>query len=234
MAMVKFAALVDGIRGKVGGFVFSANGAGNYVKELALPVAIQTAPQSIVRARFSRLRHAWGSLSEEQVAAWEALALNPPETDTNPFGEEFLQSGSAWHTRVNLRRLQAGQDYDDDAPASVPVDPPATFGLTVYESAELVEDSVFTYTENDFSGAYAVLAVAVVGSTVRTVQSSGYRVIWCGAVEGATATRINEELVAAFGALFVGQKVFGKLWKQSTTGIRSVALEASTLVLEEV
>jgi len=230
MALVQLGETIIGLRGTIGGLTFSANKNGPYCKKLVVPVAKNSILQSEKRSWFSRIRLDWAKCTEEQIAAWEALASDPPEVDTNPFGEQIFLSGSAWHCRVNMRRLQAGDGIERDCPANVPVEPPDTFTLTVYPSSDEVHDSVFGYTEGDFEGCYAALRLAVSSSVVRNVQSTGWMTVWCGVVEGETETVIDEELVQAFGEVYEGQKVFGELRRQSTSGIRSTALLATALV----
>jgi hypothetical protein len=179
------------------------------------------------------IQHAWGQLTQEQVDDWAALALDPPELDYNSLAEQIWLSGAAWHMRVNMRRLQAGQAIEDDCPVNLAVDPATSFTMEVYEFGYAAGVDLFGYTDGDFATGYAVLQVATVMSTVKQVQTSGFKSIWCGTVEQATWTRINEELAVAFGWLSVGNKLFGRLLRQSTTGIRSVALETSCLVLAE-
>ena len=233
MALVKLGETIIGLRGTIGGLTFSANKNGPYCKKLVVPVATRTILQSVMRSRFAAIRADWSACTPEQVAAWEALAADPPEVDYNPFGEIIYLSGSAWHMRVNMRRLEAGDEIERDCPENTPVVPPVSFGLTIYPSSDEIDASVFSYTEGDFDGFYAALRLSVCRGAVRNVQSTGWMTIWCGTVEGDTETVITEELVGAFGGVYVGQKVFGELRKQSPSGIRSTQLTA-TAIVEEV
>lgn len=233
MAIVTFGGGVAAIRGRVGGVVFSANGVSSFVKTWAMPILKQTEIQSEKRGWFVTISHAWGELTQVKIDAWDALAATPPEIDYNSLGEVILLSGYDWHMRINMRRLQAGQIYEDDAPVNVAENPPQTFGLTAYESAWAPGVDKFTYTDGDFAGDYAVCHVYKTSSGVRQVATSGFLSMWCGTVEQATWTRINEELIAAFGMLKVGEKLFGRLWRQASSGIRSTSLVTTTVVLEE-
>lgn len=232
MAVVKLGEVLIGLRGTIGGITFSANGSSAYAKRLVTPVRRRTDLQVAKRGWFTQIRQDWSACNEGQIADWNALATSPPEVDINSLGDTILLSGSAWHTRVNMRRLQAGQAIERNAPVNASVSAPATFGLVVYDFADGVSNSVFSYTEDDFDGFYAALFLSPTLSPVRQVQTTGYANIWCGSVEGDTETRINEELQSAFGWIRAGQKVFGELRKQSTTGIRSMALTTSCIVQE--
>lgn len=230
MAIVKLAAPLAGLRGLFGGMVFSANGSGNYAKKWEYPKNRRTILQADKRAWFSTIRNHWQSLTSGQVAAWDALAASPPETDYNSLGDLIFLSGSAWHCRVNMRRLQAGDAIEDDCPPNASVAAPVSFGLEIYDFNDGASSDVFTYTSGDFTGIYASLFLAPTLSPVRTKQSNGYRSIWCGTVDTLTSTEINAELAAAFGWLSEGMQVFGELRRQSLTGIRSAAKLAVTTV----
>jgi len=234
MAIVKLGELIVGLRGTIQGLTFSANGSSPYVRKYAAPASRRTVKQSGKRAWFSEIRRQWGTLNPAQIAAWDALGASPPEEDYNSLGERVYLSGSAWHLRVNMRRLQAGQGINNSAPPNTSVSPPSSLSMTIYDSSDLVSDSVFNYGVGDFVGAYAVLHVSPSLSSVRNVQTTGYYVIWCGSVSVPGPEIMTAELVGAFGYLSEGQKVFGQLRKQSLKGIRSTAVLATTLVLPPV
>jgi hypothetical protein len=230
MAIIKIQAPLSGIRGKFGGMIFSANGSGNYCRSWVYPVAKRSFIQVVNRARLSTIRIAWNSLSAGEIADWNALAATPPEIDYNSLGDVVLLSGSAWHTRINLRRLQCGQAIENTAPAGVSVDPPVTFELYSHSFDLPGRVDTFDYTSGDFAGFYAILQVSVARSLVRQTQSANYLSVWNGDVVGADSTEITSELASSFGWLSLGNMLFGKLFKQSTDGIRSVPLETSCIV----
>lgn len=233
MALVKYSEIIQGIRGTVAGLVWTNGRTGPFVKKLATPARRRTVKQSVKRAWFAQIRQEWASLTDPQIANWDAFALSPPEVDKNPFGDVIFLSGSAWHMRINMRRLQAGQMIANNAPVSTPETPPSVFTLTVYRTGAVGVDSEFNYGVGDFVGKYAVLHLSSSISAVRQVQTSGYMSIWTGSVSVPGPQIITTEIDAAFGALQVGQKVFGELRTQSLAGIRSTELLATTIVLEE-
>jgi len=231
MAITKLQAPLAGLRGTVGGVVYSANATGTYAKSWKYPKNARNVLQSEKRDWFARVRSDWLTLNPGQIAIWNALAFTPPEIDYNSLGVSIKLSGSAWHTRINMRRLQAGQAIESDCPVNASLAPPITFGLVCYDFTDGASDDLFTYTNGDFTGYYAYLELALTLSPVRNKQTTGYRVTWCGTVDAVTQTRINEELATAFGWINQGQKLFGRLRKQGTNGIRSTAIDATTVVL---
>jgi len=233
MAIALLQAPLAGLRGKYGGMIFSANKNGPYVKQFAVPVAKRTVLQSVYRARFSTISILWNSLDAGQIADWKAFAAAPPEDDYNSLDVLILLSGFEWHNRINMRRLQAGQSYEADCPANVSVTPPTSFDITAYDFDYPAGVDLFSYTDGDFDTDYAVLSVASVPSLNRSVVTTGYYSIWCGAVEQSTWTRINEELATSFGWLRVGHSLFGSLRRQNVDGIRSTALQVISPILVE-
>jgi len=233
MALVRYSEIIQGIRGSIAGLTWSANRSGSYVKKLATPVKKRTLAQSSKRAWFTQVSGAYANLTPAQVAQWDAFALSPPEIDYDPWGDQRFLTGSAWHMRINMRRLEAGQAIANNPPASTPSTPPTDFTLTIYRTGAVGVDSVFDYGTGDFVGRRAMLKLSLANSAVRTVQTSGYYVVWLDMVSVPGPQIITAEVDAVFGNVQVGQKMFGELRAQQSSGIRSVGLDATALVLEE-
>jgi len=233
MAIVKLQSPIAGIRGKYGGMVFSANGSGAYVRQWSYPTSPNSVAQIEKRGWLTTIRHGWGALTQAKIDVWDALAAAPPELDYNSLGDQIWLSGSAWHTRVNMRRLQCGLAYEDDAPANVAVNPPVTFGLTVYEYDFTARADLLTYTNADFDGFGGVLQISISSSTARTNNTTGFMSIGCGAIPSNSPLNITTALADVFGWLAVGNRLYGKLFKMSTGGIRSVPITVVSDVLPE-
>ena len=233
MARVLFASPISDIRGKLGNFVFSANVSGSYVKRLTSPPNNQSQVQTEIRNKIALVNQAWKSLSYSQIEAWNTFAADPPEIDHNPFGEEVLLSGLSWHSRINVRRLVVGLEYEADAPASIAVPAPLSFGLEIFDSKYASREDIFSYTEHDFDGFYAILKCTfTLSPTPQSFSRSRYNV-WTNEVVGASETDITTEIENVLGNLQTNQKIFGWLFKQSPEGIRSLPLTTTTLVLPE-
>ena len=233
MAIVKIQAPLAGIRGKYGGMVFSANGSANYVKQWCMPVDRRSAAQVLHRSWLAMVRHGWGQLTQAQIDAWDALAATPPEVDYNSLGEVVLLSGSAWHARINLRQLACGQAYNGTAPANVAVDPPTAFGLQCYTHMWLGRTDYCTFGDGDFAGYKASLDISVSSSLVLQGKTTGYYLVKRWHQGLGSSQDITAAVAATLGWLVVGNRLYGRLWKRATTGIRSVPLEVVADILPE-
>lgn len=225
MAIAKLQAPVADLRGKYGGMVWRKNKWGNYVSQWTYPVDPRRPKQVVARSQLADVAGRWKSLSGAQIAVWDALAASPPEIDYNSVGEEVLLSGFQWHNRCNLRRLACGLAYEDDAPANVSVAAPVSFGLDVYEYDWAGRTDSMTYTNGDFVGFGGVLKIAVGYSIGRANATTGFRKIDCGVLPTNSPANITTPLADVVGWLVVGNRLYGKLYKQSVGGIRSLPQE---------
>ena len=103
MAKVLLTAPLSGLRGKVGGVVFSANKSGPYVKLFSMPVNPQTQKQSIQRAFVAQLSSEWRALSAGQKTAWDVFAALPAQDQTDSLGQTYSLSGWGWFVKCNTR-----------------------------------------------------------------------------------------------------------------------------------
>ncbi len=120
MAKIKFGALAEDARGKIGGIVYSRNQFGGYVREKVSPVQPSTALQTIVRERVTTLSKRWfTTLTNDQRISWIAFAKVTPVT--NVFGNPILLTGINAYLRLNGTLLAAAQAVIDDPPSDLAV-----------------------------------------------------------------------------------------------------------------
>lgn len=93
MASILLGPLVAGIRGSIGGTVFSRNANGNYARNRTTPVNPQTPEQTAVRNQLAGLSSTWGTLTEQQINSWIAAATGPLGAYTNRLGEPAQYTG---------------------------------------------------------------------------------------------------------------------------------------------
>jgi hypothetical protein len=116
MAKIKTASLLAEIRGKLGGTVFSSNGAGFYCKSLVTPIQPRTQAQTQHRAIFSDAVRQYGAMTAPQIAAWIAYAADPTNTRYDYFGDPYLPNAINQYAGVNTLRAAAGLARTNTAP----------------------------------------------------------------------------------------------------------------------
>jgi hypothetical protein len=100
MAIVKYSALVDGVRGSVGGVTFSANHYGAIARLRSIPVQPPSQLRAESRQRLSIFAIWWATvLTSAQRAAWDALGA--ATTWQNALGEDYNPTGQALYVRAN-------------------------------------------------------------------------------------------------------------------------------------
>lgn len=222
MAIVLYSALVDGVRGKVGGNVFSASLGGPYVKSWSGVRNPRPPRDQTLRANVGGLGAAWQGLTGAQRAAWDTFAATDPEPTVNSLGEPVVLTGWNYFCKCNTRRLQNGQDLILVAPsgseATRPNPEPATNFIVSNGPIQRFQ------VEWDPTGLpatnYAVVFVLALPSGAPVYDMTRLKFIWSAA---ATLGVKNDyaAFVARFGDLPNGWVVSGWLYMQNVSGLRS-------------
>lgn len=231
MARIKIALPVTGIRGVVGGLIFSFGKGGPFCYAYKKPSNPQTPKQMEQRSYLRMMGYKWRTLSTAEQADWDTFAASPPEIDYNPLGDPYDLSGFGWFTRICTRRMRTGQVEDLLAPTSTPTAAPITFGLTLYPAQGDADRAVFSYTSDDFLTYYAILQLSLAPGLGSNVQTSRYLNCWEALQIGATETEFGVSYYGTFGGTQVGQRFFFRLYRQSPSGIRSTPSELFTDVI---
>ncbi len=101
--------------GKLGGWVYSHNRGGPYIRNRAIPTNPGTQRQVDARNRVKNLAIAWTiTLTQAQRDAWELYAANTPWT--NRLGQAITLTGLDMFVRSNSVILQAGLAQVNAAP----------------------------------------------------------------------------------------------------------------------
>lgn len=118
MAILKLGATIVGIRGTIGGLVFSANQAGPYARIWQMPSNPRTELQTQSRSFLSQQASGWRALTSSQRADWDTFAALPAQALTNPLGETYYISGFGWYVKTNARLLQMDRTPNTTYPTS--------------------------------------------------------------------------------------------------------------------
>lgn len=108
MALIKFGLVVTEARGKLGGHVFTKTKAGAALRTGTTPTNPQSPAQQESRARIGYLSRLWGTLTRNQVDAWNAEAENYKRT--NVFGDQFQYAGFNLFMQLNSNLLLVGSE----------------------------------------------------------------------------------------------------------------------------
>jgi len=116
MAKTKLAAPLAGIRGTVGGLVYSANQSGTYVKAWNPPTNPKTPSQMLERSYLAQMPTLWNALTPVQRAAWNTFAALGAQAQTDSLGQTYYISGWLWFVKCNIRLLRVGRTPGTAAP----------------------------------------------------------------------------------------------------------------------
>jgi len=213
------------MRGTAGGLVYSKNKAGHFCKAWIKPTNPTTPKQAEQRSFFAQMGMKWRSLSSAQQGDWDTFAATPPETDYDSLGNAYLLSGFNWMSRIVLRRRRTGQAEDLIAPVSTPTVAPTTFTMTLYPANGDADRAEVQYTNGEFATYYAILNLSLAPGVGSNVQTNRFLMCWEALGVNLTTTEFGVNYYEAFGATQINNRFFGRLYRQSPTGIRSTPLE---------
>jgi hypothetical protein len=205
MAKVLFGQGVAGIRGTVGGSIFSQNKGGPYIKNYAVPTNPKTEKQMAVRTAFNYINTLWAALTDLQRLGWESLAAQYPFI--GPLGQEYFLTGKQFFQKVNSVVHQLNEDPFPDAPVSGEVPKaPEEYSIAGSEAGTSItissdEATVPADTKFVIDGAPPSLA------TKNNNNSLFKRLTFLDAAANWDTVNVYTNYVAVFGAPIEGQKV---------------------------
>ncbi len=230
MAKIKFGALAEDARGKIGGIVYSRNQFGSYVREKVSPVQPSTVRQTIVRERVTTLSKRWfTTLTEAQRLAWIAFAKVTPVT--NVFGNPILLTGLNAYLRLNGVLTNAGEPAIDIPPADLAI---TALNTATVAMAAGAGTAAITFTDTPLPANHTLYLFATQGlSSGRFFFKPFYRFVGVSAPVEISPFAAGGLYTAIFGTMIVGSAV-GWLIKVSrnnsgalTSGIHARAIVAA-------
>ena len=229
MAIVKYGTIVTGIRGKVGGAIFSANKGSSYVRQWSKPPDQKTPTQTVYQGVMAYLAEYWRNLTTAQRAAWNTWAALPAQELTNSLGEGYYVSGYNWWQTISYRRAIIGAFPSIPVPTSSPPPAPVLSSLTVYATGG--STGTLTYASGTFGSDYYVAFAALAPGPGSSVWYKGFLLIDTSTTPGLTSMNVQTELEAVFGTLQVGQRVYMHVIRQTPDAIRSPIASIDTTVI---
>jgi hypothetical protein len=229
MAKVKIAVTLDGIRGTIGGIVFSENSSGAYAKQLKRPVPRNSSYQQAFRQNLADVGYHWDDLTDGQRADWDAFAANPNELDYDPWSVQRFLTGYQWFARCAQRRLYVDAVWPTDAPTGAAQTPMADLALTA-------EPFPAGATEVSWSGPHLTATDALIVEfglnthPYATTPQTPYLIVAAPYDTGDGPYDISLISELRFGHLVAGQKAFIRAFNQAEAGNRSLASLASVII----
>lgn len=220
MAKVAFSALVQDLRNKVGGNVFTKVRSGAMVRIKVSPTQPRTAAQTAVRSNFTALSKGWDTITQTQRDGWISLASSLPKKDI--FGNTYYLTGLQLYQQLNRNLQSIGVAIISDAPASVSVGSPGA--VTLVSAAGPPITLTITSTTAPAAGEVPLIFSVKPLNAGRIFSSGQYRILDATQVAG-TAGPWDEaaKYAAKYGALVSGQNVnLGVRFINNTTGAGSL------------
>jgi len=153
MAIIKCGGGVTGIRGMLGGNVFSANINGQYARTWTPAHNPKTLSQTINRMYAGTIPTLWHNLSDGQRTDWNDYGK--AHVLTNPLNELYKRNGFQWFFHCCQNLMVVGGTPPTDAPT----DPaPATIDCATadYDDGGLLGHVVLNFAEHAFDGYWLV------------------------------------------------------------------------------
>jgi hypothetical protein len=148
MAIIKCGGGVVGIRGNLGGNIFSANKNGAYARSWANITNQRSYAQTVNRFYWSYILPAWSEIDLETKQDWKDYGTAHPQQ--NPLGEWYKLTSLQWFTKCNMRLTTWG-----GSPVTTPPADPAPATISP-NSFTYHDDGVAQLTQIDFTeGAWA-------------------------------------------------------------------------------
>ncbi len=218
MAILTFAAPVSGLRGKVGGLVYSANQSGPYLKTFGKGSNPRSFIQTEQRGILVEFAQSWKSLTAGEQSGWDTYAAAAAQEKFNSLGESYFVSGFNWFVAININRKINGQAQLDTAPvAAVPGQPTLQFARFSVTGAVLDSRVLLTAGSSGLTDPLAVYA-RVFNSDGRQTASQVRIHLLTEVPSGSRDVVLTDEIDDKFGTIQLGQKCFFEVATQSTEG----------------
>lgn len=231
MAIVKLGSLVVGVRGTVGGVVYSAAAGNPYARAWGRSSNPRGVRQMSVRGNLGRLAVLWQGLTAGQREDWDDLAVVDPEPGFNSLGEPITYSGWNYFCRCNARRQLVGLNPSVLAPTggdALRPDAPSVTAFFVQITGTDFCQVEYTLTD-DPPDHFLVVSLAVLPTGGIVYEPDKLRFVGTGAGDDSSVN-LWPEFNAVFGDVQLGWTVTGLCWDQSAAGLRSEPVQLFDVV----
>lgn len=232
MAILKLGVLVTGIRGTVGGTIFSANKAGPFARSWSKGADPHTENQTTVRARLSSHGAKWQDLAQGDRDDWDTYAAAAPQELTNSLGEAYYVTGFNWYCTINNHLLIAGDARRDTYPTNARPAAPTINDFTVKIPINQNSRVGVSYPTNEFNVYRIICFLGFAPSPALLWKSRGYRLVCTRVQQYLMLTQFGDDVAPVFADPPLGAKAFATFQRQEAHGQRSAPTTITEIVFE--
>lgn len=219
MAIIKFGIAVTGIRGTIGGTVFSANATGPYAKLWSEGPQPRTNLQQTQRSILGSMGAYWLALSSAQRADWDTYAGLLAQRKTNALGEFYYCTGWNWFVANVRQQRMVTSTPTYTAPVGARPGAPTISTVNIYTTGG--GSSNITYPVDEFLGAFIILKMRLWSSQAVISGNHGTQMIFTAGPDSPTQTWFQQEIIWKYGTPIIGQRACVTVCRQNTDGQRS-------------
>lgn len=220
MAIITVQAPVAGIRGKLGGLIYSANKSGPYARPWSRGANPRTNFQTAQRSSFSSIPVLWNALTGVQKAAWDTFAALPAQELFNPLGESYFASGYNWFSKCNIRLINMDRATITATPVVARPAAPTISSLQLpFLTGQIAK---ITYPSGEFTATQdQVIELGVVNSTGRQVEPTNFLTLKQDQDPPDTDQVFRVPYGERWNLIGTAYKGFVRVYRQTEEGIRS-------------
>jgi hypothetical protein len=230
MAKVKFAAPVSGLRGSVGGVVFSANHATSFVKSRTMPSSKRSKSLADTHVAFAALPELWRLLTSSQRDDWATWAADPAQEKTNSLGEAYYCTGYQWFMALNNRLLGFTESPIEDPPPDPKPTPIVLYIPTIYDSN--VGGSELAINTVDFTDYRLTMSLAVYNTPTVICSLSDMKICVRKDYPVSSPIDIQADIESIWGTLTHPQSWIMLVQRSDDYGQISTPLQTNGIILD--
>ncbi len=231
MAILKLGELVAGIRGTIGGTIYSVNKSGPFARGWAKGSNPRTPAQTSQRAITSTHPTEWRDLTQSKRDGWDAYAADAAQELFNSLGESYYATGFNWFSRINTHLILSGLARRNGAPTD-PTPAMPTLGTShCFEPISTDFHNRITYAFPQFLDNYVIVAVAFYPRITLAWKTRGFRFVHYGLRSTSTYTEFGLTSLALLGQPPAGGKCFFSVQNQNDQGRRSAVVTSTADVI---
>lgn len=230
MAIIKPGIAIAGIRGKLGGIVFSENATACYARSYSRPPKSHSQGQVLARSRLVSVAASWAPLDPADKTLWDAFALAPNELDYDPWGDQRYLTGFQWYVRAQNRRGLVSLAPQSTCPSGAAAPAPTTLSCDVHTPAG--DPSLLAWDSASFAADYSAIAFAAITPSLGSTDLfTGWKLVLALQNPGDTGDDISAGLLSAFGNYQADWYCFVRVFSQAPEGNRSLVATCNAQIV---